>query len=396
MRKLQRHILFEIVRTFSLVVTGLTVVLVFAGLVQYAREYGLAPEHMLRIVPYFIPSLLPFTIPATLLLTVTIVYGRVAGDLEMTAAKAAGVNPLSLLMPAFLVGVLLSIVSFVLTDRVGPWAMERIQTVIVEAVEDIVLKQLKNERRFDPQGFGVDGLQLTVMAVDGQTLIRPTFEYRRSDGRRYHVEGDQARLDFDMAAGRVVLRMLNPRGDMADVRIVGTGLVEFPFDLQRNEVSKKNARDLSMPTIRYELARAAEAVRTSTVERDLLTAMALATGDFPLLATAQQVDRSFAKTEPKSVRKLRTEFYARPAMACSCFLFALLGAPFAVLRGKSQFFTTFLVCFLPIVGVYYPVTLGMLTQTKAGALNPQWAVWVADGLLLVAGLWATIKTLRMT
>ena len=36
------------------------------------------------------------------LLAVTVVYGRMAGDLEVTAAKAAGIHPIKLLLPAFL------------------------------------------------------------------------------------------------------------------------------------------------------------------------------------------------------------------------------------------------------------------------------------------------------
>ena len=393
MKYLQRYLLFEIVRTFTLVVTGLTVVLVCVGAIRYAQEYGLAPEHMLRIMPYFVPSLLPFTIPATLLLTVTIVYGRVSGDLEMTAAKAAGINPFSLLVPAFLVGAVLSVVSFALTDRVGPWAVTQIQAVVIDAVEDIVLKQLKNERRFAPQVSGFDGVQLTVMDVRDRTLIRPAFDYVRRNGRRYHAEADEANLTFDLDNSQVTLRMVNCRGDYGEMILGHSGVFDFVIPME-GQFGKTNARDLPMTAIRQNLRLEAEKIERSTVERDLLASLALATGQFELLDEAESVDKSFGSRQPKNVRKMRTEFHSRPAMACSCFLFALLGAPFAVLRGKSQFFTTFLVCFLPIVGVYYPVTLGMLTQTKAGALDPTWAVWVADAMLATAGVVALAKTMR--
>ena len=392
-RKLQRHLLFEILRTFTLIVTGLTFVLVFVGTVRYAQEYGLAPEHMLRVMPYFIPSLLPFTIPATLLLTVTIVYGRFAGDLEMTAAKAAGINPLGLLMPALVVGAVLSAGSFALTDRVGPWAMTQIQAVVVEAIEDIVLKQLKNDRRFAPQVDGLSGLQLTVMDVRERTLIRPAFDYLRDNGQRYHAEADEAELRFDMDRSEVVLRMVNCRGDYGEHILNHRGVFEFVIPL-RDQFGSPNARDLPMRRIRMRLDEAAEDARTAAIRRDLLASLAMSTGQFELLGEADAVSQPDDAIRPKEMRKMRTELYSRPAMACSCFLFALLGAPFAVLRGKSQFFSTFLFCFLPIVGVYYPVTLGMMTQTKSGSLDPSWAAWVADGLLLVAGVVTMAKAVR--
>ena len=394
MRKLQRYLFFEILRTFSLVVTGLTVVLVFVGAVSYATQFGLAPEHVLRIVPYTIPNLLPYTIPATLLLTVSIVYGRVSGDLEMTAAKSAGINPLSLLMPAFLIGAALSIGSFLLTDRVGPWAAERIQAVIVNAVEDIVIKQLKNEGSFSPEGIGVDNLTIIVAAVEGRTLIRPVVRHTRGDGQQIHIEAREATLSFDMDAGEALVTFVDWRGDFGEsIRWNVQGELTLPIPLD-GEMGDRNARDLSMVAIRQALDLAAKKSERAATRRDLLAALAMTTGQFDGFGAEQSGARKLSRREAKKIRKLRTEFYSRPAMACSCFLFAMLGAPFAVLRGKSQFFTTFLVCFLPIVGIYYPVTLGMLTQTKAGELDPIWAVWVADAMLLTAGLVALAKTLR--
>ncbi len=92
MRLLQKYVLGELIRVFLLVVSVLTILLVFLGTFTKASEDGLGPGEILQILPYLVPSLLPFTIPATMLLTVTLVYGRIAADHEVTAAKAAGVG----------------------------------------------------------------------------------------------------------------------------------------------------------------------------------------------------------------------------------------------------------------------------------------------------------------
>ena len=104
MRLLQRYVLFELLRVFTLMITVLTVLLVFVGAFQQATSQGLGVILVLKILPFIVPSMLPFTIPATLLLTVCVVYGRIAGDQEITAAKAAGINVLSLLWPSFILG----------------------------------------------------------------------------------------------------------------------------------------------------------------------------------------------------------------------------------------------------------------------------------------------------
>ena len=85
-------VLGELIRVFIFVVSVLTVLLVFVGAFGQISENNLGPAQLLEILPYLVPSLLPYTIPATMLLTVTVVYGRVAADHEITAAKAAGIS----------------------------------------------------------------------------------------------------------------------------------------------------------------------------------------------------------------------------------------------------------------------------------------------------------------
>ena len=114
-------------RVFGLLVIVLTVMLVFVGLFREATERGLGLVQILQIMPFVVPSMLPFTIPAALLMTVCLVYGRMAGDHEVTAAKAAGISVMSLLWPSLGLGAVLSVFSLVLTDQVIPWAEGQIE-----------------------------------------------------------------------------------------------------------------------------------------------------------------------------------------------------------------------------------------------------------------------------
>src|SRR5689334_18167924 len=136
MRLLQRYVLNDLLRIFGLAITVLTMLLVVMGVVQEAAKNGLGAQQILKILPYIVPSLLPFTIPATLLLTVCIVYGRMAGDHEIGAIKAAGINVLAVLLPSFVLGGVLSLGTFVLTDQFIPWARANIEYVVAQEMED--------------------------------------------------------------------------------------------------------------------------------------------------------------------------------------------------------------------------------------------------------------------
>src|SRR5579863_6573882 len=140
MRLLQKYILSDLIRVFVLVVSVLTVLLVFVGAFGHIAEYNLTATQLLEIIPYFVPSMLPYTIPATMLLTVTVVYGRVAADHEITAAQAAGISAFSFLWPSFVIAAVLSVVSLLLTDQVIPWAMTSIERRVAQMAEAIFLE----------------------------------------------------------------------------------------------------------------------------------------------------------------------------------------------------------------------------------------------------------------
>jgi lipopolysaccharide export system permease protein len=86
---LQRYVLRQQLWVFTLTLLSLTGMLVIVGVIGEASKNGLGPEQIRDILPFVVPSLLPFTIPATFLLTVCVVFGRLAGDNEITAIKAA-------------------------------------------------------------------------------------------------------------------------------------------------------------------------------------------------------------------------------------------------------------------------------------------------------------------
>ena len=152
MHTLQRYILGELVRVLAVIISVLTVLLVFVGVIREVSEKGLGPLQAIQILPYIVPSMLPFTIPATLLLAVCVVYGRLSADCEITAAKAAGINVLSLLSPAFLLGGILTLSSLLLNDQVIPWSMANINRIVTYAMEDIFFDLLASQNQMsDPE-----------------------------------------------------------------------------------------------------------------------------------------------------------------------------------------------------------------------------------------------------
>jgi lipopolysaccharide export system permease protein len=129
--------------------------------------------------------------------------------------------------------------------------------------------------------------------------------------------------------------------------------------------------------------------------RDIEAAMALTLGDFNQFQ-GREFTRNRLDIESNRSRyiKLRTELHSRFALSFSCFFFVLLGSPFAILQARRQFLTSFLMCFLPILLMYYPIVMLMMNLCKTETVSPVWAMWVGNVLLLAAGLSVLRKVMQ--
>ena len=392
MKLLQRYLFGELVRVFGLLVIVLTVMLVFVGLFREATDRGLGPVQILQIMPFVVPSMLPFTIPATLLLAVCVVYGRVSGDLEVTAAKAAGISALQLLAPAFVLGAALAVGSFGLTNYAIPWAVGNIERIVSQAMEDIFLDVLSSQNLInDPQR----GYSITVLEVRNRTLMDATFRYRTKNHDQITVRAEQAKINFDLEKQEIRLMLKNAifsRPGSNSGGDIDYHELSLPLPMQ---IGRVKARHMTMKDLSAGIVKAFEELDYARQQQINQTAIALLTGDFgdlrgPVLTEYQQKERRAIT----NTRRFQSEIHSRIAMSASCLFFTLVGAPFSMLQARRQFITSFIMCFLPILLVYYPVMFLMLNLCKSGTLQPWWSMWVPNAILTVIGMAMLRKVIR--
>src|SRR5262249_765085 len=93
---------------------ALTGLLLLAGVIAEATRNGLGPAQILAAIPLLIPRTAPSTLPTTTLFATCMIYGRLAADNEILAMRAAGIHIRHAVWPALFLGVLTSIITFVL------------------------------------------------------------------------------------------------------------------------------------------------------------------------------------------------------------------------------------------------------------------------------------------
>ena len=129
-KRLDRYLLGEMVLPFVGGILLIVVMLVgntLFPLIEDIVKNGIPPLIVARLIVFNLPILIPLTLPPGVALASAWAVNRLARDSEITAIRMAGVSLRRLFLPIILVGVLASLASFFVGDRVVPAAWREFQ-----------------------------------------------------------------------------------------------------------------------------------------------------------------------------------------------------------------------------------------------------------------------------
>jgi lipopolysaccharide export system permease protein len=396
MHILTRYVLVELAKVFLTALTGLTLMMIVVGLVKEGSAQGLPPAQTLLLIPYVLPDELRFTLPVTMLLACTTVFARMAGANEVVAVKALGISPLVLLKPAFFLAFLLSIVCVWLNDTAQSWGRAGIENVVLNALESIIYNQLRAQHRYSAANFSIN-----VKRVDGRSLLGVTVSMQeRGDSPGVTIAAEEAELHLNRAEQKLTISFRNLSIDMTGSKVNGHAeLPEYVLPIPINEASRQRAAarlpsTLALWEIPKEIADQRAAIAHFEQDIALRAAYQMLTGDF------EQLSHPFWGTYVdgradlnRRLCRLLTEPHRRWSAGFSCLCFVLVGAPMAIRMRNRDFLTSFFVCFLPILLVYYPLLMFGVAGAKDGTV-PAYSVWAGNALLLLWGLWLLQRVMR--
>jgi lipopolysaccharide export system permease protein len=392
MKILTRYVLSELLQVFLVALTALTLFMLVVGLVKEAQQQGLGLVQILALVPYVIPEAMRFAVPGTMLFAVASVFGRMSASNEVTALKAAGITPMAMIWPALTLGLAVSFVSVWLNAVAVSWGRDGIRRVVVNSVEQIIYGRLRQQRSYStPQ------VSINVKGVDGKRLIRPTLTFQAESGTPATVSAAEASLAANPDAGTLVVTFRDGTLHMGDytASFPDTIVREVPLDaVSRKETSSTSPSEIAMAD--FEKAREEQVAKIDQVEQVIAgkAALGLVTGRIEhALPSFTAPDRDLLRHEENRLNRIIMEPWRRWANGFSCLCFVLVGAPMAIRMRNADFLTSFFLCFLPILVVYYPVFMLGVDQAKRGAVPPA-AVWFGNLLILLWGWWLLRQVVR--
>jgi lipopolysaccharide export system permease protein len=394
MARITRYIVRELLLVFGIALTSMSLFLILGVVAVEAVREGLGLTAVVKLLPFALPVAMRFAIPATVLFAVCSVYGRLSADNEVLAIKSLGISPTTIVFPAVALAFLISIANLWLNDVAVSWGEAGMNRVILQSVEQIAYGKLRTHKSYSNR----QGLVIRVDDVRGKKLIRPVISYPVSaNSRPLDVLADEAELFYDEEKLALVVSFKNVilDGDNISGRLPGTMTQEIPLWI----ASKKGK--LSNSPSGYALNQLPAETKRQTVQiRELEQDAATAAATSFLLGQTDFVDRAdWAERiaelngEHGRLNRLYTEPWRRFATGFSCLFFVLVGVPLAILVKTADFWTTFALCFIPILLIYYPLLAFGVAQAKSGDLPP-YAVWAGNAFMAVWGLFLMRRVMR--
>ena len=385
--RLTRYILIEILKIFFVALIALTLLILLIGVGRTLLREGLGPIAIIKLLPYVLPISLQFAFPATALFAVSCVFGRMAADGEVATVKATGISPFRLLQPALVFAAVLSPVAVWLSDVAVSWGQPGVNRVVMLSIEDIVYRKLRTDHSYTDSGFSIH-----VREVDGRRLLHPTVSVQNgSDDGPMKLTAREGSLSLDPDTYMLLLKVVDCEvSGGASVRGIVPGETEFriPFSKSILNQSPENRRARELPLRLIHRERLRQDSRTHAAVGEL----AAQTGFFILTARPEEIAGqagtnavSHLKNSRKRLTKLKIEPWRRWAEGFSCFFFVLIGAPLAMIMKTSDYWTTFGLCFIPILILYYPLFILGLEQAKDSVIPP-YGVWMGNVTLAFIGV----------
>ncbi len=356
---LQRYVFRELLLPFIVCLIVLNFIFMGGYLVKAANfiiSRGVSFPDTLHILVLAMPGMVGYTVPTSILMAVLLVFGTLSQNNELRAMKASGVHLLSVVMPAFVLGVALSIFIFVFNDQVASSArfelrreMKRIAIKFPKAlIEPGRFVKLNDTVIFMAKSMKDDELRGVV-----------AYEVEGSDQPVRTIIAERGEIRGSEKEGFVQIRLFD--GSISDAQDEGVHTMQFktyefpPFGQSDIDKMQKKKRDFSLAEI--------------------------------LIYLEQE------KPDKGDRYELWTAFHQRIAFSFGSFLFVLIGLPIAMLVRRGEIVFSFGIA-MAIASVYYILFAGVKTIATRGIVTPALALWIPNLVILAAGIYLMRRALK--
>ena len=325
------------------------------------------------IIEFFYLSMgwvLALAIPMSVLVATLIAYGRLSQDNEFSVMQSSGLSVFQLLVPSLVLGLLLA------------WGMMGFHNYVLPEMnhKNKVIKQSIKRKKplaiIEP-GIFINDISGFVLKVDSVDHIKNNLykvlivENKRNAKFRRTITADRGKINYDSNTNRYIIQLQD--GEIANLdtkkpdgytrakfkkMIITKEVKGVDFEVSQNNYY--GDREKSVDSLRAKIAKLKK-----------------------------------NKASLKTISSVEVEYYKKYALAFSCFIMVLIGAPLGLMSGKGGLGASSSSSFLVFIIYYFFLTAGERFADR-GMFDPLIAMWNANFFIGLLGLFLIYKASRGT
>jgi lipopolysaccharide export system permease protein len=326
-------------------------------LVRLMTDSGLAITPALKIFAFSLPTFIALAFPMSTLLTTLMVYSDFSRNSELVALKSCGVSAYRLAIPAILVGLLMTGLTFAFNEIVVPQSVQQ-----ASLTRDIALDDVKPSYKQK---------NIFYREFDDNQLSRIFFA-RNFDGRqmkRITV------LDFDQSKLREIIAAETGVWNESAKAWLFKKVTLYTLSSDQTYRSIDHFPQQSIPLPRTPLDLASETRPTeqmNVVDARRYLSLLEQTGDI------------------RRIRRLKVRIQEKLSLPFVCLAFGLVGGALGMQSRRAVNARSFSLCF-GILFAYYVLSYVCSSLGMGGILPPTLAAWFPKAACLVAGVGLVVK-----
>lgn len=346
-----KYISFEILPTLIMGLSVFILVLVMFqsfNLSEYIIVHGVKIETVSKLVFYIMLGYLPMLLPIALLFAILMVYGRMSGDSEIVAFKALGLSSTHLLIPAMIIGAIISLLSLQTSFRLAPWGNRNLDSMIN------VLAQTKPGSALREGVFSQGFFDLVVYAnkIDSNNgILNNIFIFDERDpsspttiiAKEGHIVNKNS-----ITGNEAYLHLL--KGNLHKSNEEVYTKIDFG-SYKINLFDPHKVEERQLPPDSLNLAELNQALQTK-------------------------------EKGTNEYMKLLLEWHRRWSLSFTCFVFALLGFSISAITNRRTARSGSIVICISAVVIYWTLQMSCEAMVRKGVLPAAFGTWLANFIFL--------------
>ena len=334
-------------------------------LIRKIVEFGLPFQIALKILLLKLPGFLVLSFPMSMLLSTLLAYGKLSSNSELLALKSLGIPNRRIVIPAILLSIFMTILTFTFNDSLVPISNRLAENTMRESLGTAFSNEEGKHIMFSRYGSQIDSENKISNSNENLTHIFYAKYFRNNFMEKVTL------MDFSRIGIEQILKAEKAKFNQKENL--------WDFYNGRLIITKENGETSSINFSSYQYPLGQGPRELARIPKD---------ANEMNLAQAIKAERMYKEAgNNKESRRMRVRIQEKFTLPSACLVFALIGSGFGIKSfsrsSKSQGFG---LSILMIFG-YYMLSFFSSSLGVKGILNPVFAAWLPVLISISTGIY---------